>query len=383
MEQRMLQEIFIQILRLELTEEMPDEAFKKQLTPDVVSGLYYLSKHHDLAHIVSGALYRYGVMPEKLAPQFNKEEMLSLYRYERMKATYREISDILEEEKIIYIPLKGSLIRPYYPKESMRTSCDIDILVHEEDLEAATDALVRKGYRRENRHYHDIEIYSPSGVHLELHFSILENKANIDALLKDVWSYVVPDEGCRYRFADSFFIFHFFAHTYYHFLSGGCGIRSLMDVWIMRHRMGMNYTDAGELLQKAGICRFAEGIDDLAESCFSGRERNELSEILLRYIMNGGVYGTVQNRIIGTKEKHNGTLIYLFKRFFMPYSSMVTQYPVLKKIPALLPLFWIVRFFRMLFGGRTGRSVRELKMVREVTDEETDQITYLREQLGV
>ncbi len=382
MKQRTLQGIFIQILFFELTEGMPDEAFKKQLTPEVILSLYELSKSHDLAHIVSGALYKYGVMTEKTASQFNKEEMLSLYRYERMKATYCEITDILEGKKIIYIPLKGSVIRPYYPKESMRTSCDIDILVHEEDLEAATDALVKKGYLFEERHYHDISLYSPSRVHLELHFSILENKDNIDTVLKDVWSYAVPDENCRYKFTDPFFVFHFFAHIYYHFLSGGCGIRSLMDVWIIAHRMGLNYIVAKELLEKAGILRFAEGINDLAESCFSGREWDKRSEVLLHYIMNGGVYGTVRNRIAG-KKRHNGTLIYLFKRVFMPYSSMVTVFPILKKAPVLLPFFWIVRVFRMLFGGKIGRSVMELKMACGVTDEEIDLMAYMREQLGM
>ena len=57
MEAKTLQDIFIKILRSELTETELDGAVKDQITPEVISALYSLSKHHDLAHIVSSSLY--------------------------------------------------------------------------------------------------------------------------------------------------------------------------------------------------------------------------------------------------------------------------------------------------------------------------------------
>ena len=44
-----------------------------------------------------------------------------------------------------------------------------------------------------------------------------------------------------------------FAHMLYHFISGGCGIRPLMDIWIAEHKMGITYTEAKDLLETAGI----------------------------------------------------------------------------------------------------------------------------------
>ena len=72
---------------------------------------------------------------------------MSVYRNEQIKYAFAQICDTFELSSIPYIPLKGSVIRPYYPKESMRTSCDIDILVKEENHEAAIDVLVQRGFK--------------------------------------------------------------------------------------------------------------------------------------------------------------------------------------------------------------------------------------------
>ena len=52
MEVKALQDIFIKILRSELTETELDSSVIAQLTPDVISAIYSLSNQHDLAHIV-------------------------------------------------------------------------------------------------------------------------------------------------------------------------------------------------------------------------------------------------------------------------------------------------------------------------------------------
>lgn len=124
----------------------------------------------------------------------------------------------------------------------MRTSCDIDILIYEEDLEVAINSLETKGYRCGERNYHDVSLYSPSKIHLELHFNIQENMDNLDAVLKDAWEYAVPTNTSQYAFSKEFFAFHIFAHMAYHFVSGGCGIRSLLDIWVLKHKMGISYS---------------------------------------------------------------------------------------------------------------------------------------------
>lgn len=384
MDTKTLQDILIQILRFELNQTEPDASVKEQLTPEVLHSLYSLSKQHDSAHIVADFLYRQGLLTnDEISEKYNKQAMISVYRYERMKYAYEQICNTFDEASIPYIPLKGSVIRPYYPKESMRTSCDIDILVKEKDLESAIEALTRKDFRCGEINYHDVSLWTPNNVHLELHFSIQENIDTLDAVLKDAWLYAILAKGGCYAFTEEFFVFHMFAHMSYHFLSGGCGMKALADVWVMEHKMGIQYECARQLLEKAGIYRFAMEISRLVDVCFSGKEKDDFSEILLSYIIGGGVYGTVQNKIAVEKSETKNTFLYALQRLFLPYKSMITLYPMLKRLPFLLPICWIARFCKMLFGGRAARTVAELKTANNVSDKTMNSIEQMRERLGL
>ncbi len=384
MEVKAIEDIFIKILRSELTETELDDSVKEQLTPDVISALYSLADRHDLAHIIYFSLYKCGLKnDDAIYTRFDQKAIMSVYRNEQMKYAYGQICDTFDQMSIPYIPLKGSVIRPYYPKESMRTSCDIDILVKEENLEAAIDALVQKGFKCSDRNYHDVSLFSEANVHLELHFNIQENIDKLDAVLRDAWRYARLTEGNQYKFTDEFFVFYMFAHMSYHFLSGGCGIKSLMDIWIMEHKMGITYECARELLEKADIYRFAAEISRLAEICFSGEPKDEFSDTILSYIFSGGVYGTSQNKIAVKKSKSKSTLLYALQRLFLPYKSMVTLYPILHKLPFLLPFCWIARLCKMLFGGKAKHTIRELKTVNNVSDDKINTIILMRERLGL
>ena len=83
----------------------------------------------------------------------------------------------------------------------MRTSCDIDILVHEKDLRSAISCLVENlKYTEHEQNSHDVSLFSSSGVHLELHYDLVEegwaNSSN--AILQKVWDYVSPKNDYQY-----------------------------------------------------------------------------------------------------------------------------------------------------------------------------------------
>ncbi len=379
-----LQDIFIKILRSELNETELDSAVKDQLTPDVLSALYSLSKRHDLAHIVAYSLYRNGLNgDDEIYSKFNQKSVVSIYRCMNMKYVLKEICNAFDEEKIPYIPLKGSVIRPYYPEECMRTSCDIDILIKEEKLDAAIDILMQKGFRLGKRNYHDVSLFSPNNTHLELHFNIQENIESLDVVLKDAWNYAMISHGSSYKFTKEFFLFHMFAHMSYHFLAGGCGIRPLMDIWIIEHKMGISYSQAKELLEKAGIYVFATEISNLVDVCFSDKPKDTFSDTLLSYIFDGGVYGSSQNKIAVKKENTKSTLRYFMQRLFMPYRDMTIIFPVLKRLPLLLPFCWIIRIFKMMLGGKMQKSVAEIKTANKVSSNEIEKIKKMKDKLGL
>ncbi len=384
MDEKQVQQTLIEILYSIVNTVKNNESINENITPELLSAVYRLAKQHDLGYAVSHYVYQnQTAIDHELQAQLQQEEMLSVYRCEQMKYTLDEICGIFDEVKVAYIPLKGSVIRPYYPYENMRTSCDIDILIHEDDLQKAIDALQRHDYRCGMRNYHDVSLHSPNDIHLELHFNIQENKDNLDAILKDAWKYAAPTNGTRYVFTDEFFSFYLFAHMAYHFLSGGCGIRALLDIWVMEHKMGISYSCAEELLKKASIYQFATEMRKLAERCFTYNDRDAFSDMVLKYIFCGGVYGSAENHIAVDKFRHQNCVAYALKRFFLPYKSMVTAYPILVKFPFLLPLCWLARLKRAIFGGKTKRIAYEMSCFHHTPDTRIEEVEYICSKLGL
>jgi hypothetical protein len=84
----------------------------------------------------------------------------------------------------------------------------------------------------------------------------------------------------------------------------------------------------------------------VANQCFTEKKQDSFSELVLKYIFSGGVFGSQENNIAVEKTKVN-VVGYTLKRLFLPYKSMVIAYPILKKVPVLLPFCWIARGFRL------------------------------------
>ena len=381
---REVQHILMQVLYAALKGTEDTRSIKDRLTPNIIDSIYLLAKKHDLAHVVSSFVHNNKIdVDQQLLLKLRKEEYLSVYRNEQTNRAFKEICAVFEENDITYIPLKGSVLRPYYPYESMRTSCDIDLLVREGDLDLAISSLETIGYHCKKRNYHDVSLFSTNRVHLELHFSLHENMDSLDAVLKDAWEHAVPVAGAQYKFSDQFFAFHMFAHMAYHFTSGGCGIRSLLDISTMEHKMGISFLHAKELLEKAGIYNFAYEMSKLADLYFANGKTDTFSDLLLDYICRGGIYGSISNKIAAKKAKSNSSVLYVLSRLFLPYKSMCILYPFLKNHPYLLPFCWIARWIKTVFCGDKKQIFAEISYSSNVSSRTIADIKSLRNRLGI
>lgn len=342
---------------------LPTEPFSCDLI-----ALYRLAKHHDLCHLVADALSRNGLLPEeeKLRAAFEREQLTAVYREVRLRSATDRIRAIFHGAEIPFVPLKGAVIRSMYPEPWMRTSCDIDILVHEEDLEKATAALVRNGFTTDGvRTHHDISFYC-DGVHLELHFNIRENMAQIDGLLSEVWKYTERYDGTEYRETPEFFLFHHIAHMAYHFAAGGCGIRPFLDLWVLRGKGSCGDKTLLPLLGECDLVPFYRAVNDLTDVWFEGKEHTELTRQMEAYLLSGGVYGSRENSNASGAARRKGKFRYLWSVAFPPYSTMRMIYPVLQKHKILLPFCYLRRFFSKVFGkerkrvrGRWGATMNQ------------------------
>ena len=388
-------ELFFSLLRSEILGEPIEAAASEMLDTERAGALLKLAKAQDLAHILAAALLRTGVLikdpcDEKasaLKKICEREQMLAVYRYEKLAYAQKEISEIFTREKIPHVLLKGAVIRSFYPHPWHRSSCDVDILVHEEDLSRACAVLCdRAGYRVEGKKkFHDIHLYSQGGVHLELHFNLLSTYERYDAVLSRVWDFANENANNCYLFElkSAFLVFHHTAHMAYHFREGGCGIKPFLDLFIMQTRMGADFDGARVLLAEAGLLSFFENALALTDAWLFGKAHTALTLKTEKYILSGGVYGTVDNAVLAKQGRSGGRIGYALGRIFMPKETLTRTYPVLYRHPWLLPLMQVRRWLRILFGGRLFRGVRELSANQRVSKEEADAAAHFLTELGL
>ncbi len=367
------------ILCAELTGVELSDKQKAELTEDCLPELFKLADRHDLAHILAGYITAHETINNaQLLEKIKQNEIKSAFHNEQMKYTLDLICETLEQQGIAYIPLKGSVLKPFYPKDGMRTSCDIDVLIKENDIDASVKALQNQGFTVLKCNFHDVSLLSESKILLELHFNVKENHENLDLVLKDAWEYAELEAGHRYKFSDEFFVFHILSHMAHHFMGGGCGLRSLMDLWVMKHKMGLDYLIAENLLKKAGIFKFAEQVSRLSEVCFDNTSHDKYTKSMLAFIVNGGVFGNVENRAKYDKTGGEGSVKFVLRRVFPPIEVLKKRHAILEKAPILLPFFWLRRIIRNIFKGNTERYIEEAKSYSSADFGEVNDIESLR-----
>ena len=115
---------------------------------------------------------------------------------------------------------------------------------------------------------------------------------------------------------------------------------------------------------------FSNQISTLSLKVFDEQELSEDEMNMLLYIASSGTYGTLENRVNkGVKEK--GKFKYFMSRIFPPYRFYKSAYPWAYKVPILIPIAWLCRFFRVLFKS-PKRATNELKMISKTKEEKKD-----------
>ena len=395
-----VQNITFALLRYALCgTEIPDKV-SDALTEERLKGVYQLLKMHDLAHLafdgLQSAAQKIGqtergaeLVNTEVYGMFRRQQQLAVYRYEQKIYEFEQICNVLEEACIPYVPLKGAVLKDLYPQPWMRTSCDIDILVSSENLGKAIEALKTKlHYEMEGKHSHDVSLYAENGVHLELHYDLIEDYIQpiSGAVLSAYWntSESEIEGGYKRKAQPEMFYFYHIAHMAKHFEHGGCGIRPFIDLWFLIRQTELGEGKKDELLAKGGLAAFERAAKQLSEVWFSCQEHNELTLRLQTYILRGGVYGNLENRYSTIPNNgKNGKVKYFLTRIFLPYRYLKWQYPILQKHKWLTPFYEVRRWGRLLFKGKVKNSLREARTVNKVTTERAQETAKLLSDLGL
>ena len=380
-------DIFISLLRSQIAGdevEIPTEKIDKT----VIAELFRLADTHDVSETLFLALVECGLISEgdELFDRFADREELSYFRLKRLENSLAVIMDALEDAGIDHVPLKGSVIRKYYPSPLMRLSADIDVLVKEDTLDEAVRVLTERcGCRvTSNKSFHDISLYTPDEMHLELHFNVMENNRTLDGVLLRVWDHTLPVSHKKHEFmlSPEFFAFHILTHMTYHFINGGCGVKPFSDLWIFKNAVGYDDGAVRELCRECGIEDFYRNASDLSLVWFEGREHSEITKAMEAHVIHNAICGDVEKGVAARQTAKGTRFGYVMSRIFLPYDQLKIRYRTLERWPILLPWFEVVRWFEFLFGDKK-RAKRELEMTKKITAEKMKQIREFYESVGL
>lgn len=348
----------------------------------------------DFHSVACTAYYGLLMLPEEQQPQpevlglFRKAAQIVLGRETMQQYEVQHIMEKLDSKGIPYLPLKGWKMKRLYPRPDMRSMCDVDILIRQEDMPEFPTIMKESGFELEYHGMHHDEYIKNATLSIEIHRLLFEPDSDWYEYFKQYMerTSVLDSKRQERQLPQEDFYLYLIAHMAKHFRNGGTGVRSVMDVYVYQKAYGDSLDTAyvQREFEKLGLGGFARAMEELAQSWFAGEQiRSDCHPKMADYILNGGTYGLKDRGILSSVHEagnHKGK--YLLRRFFPNRHFMAAQYPCIEKAPVLLPFFWGVRAFRTVFFRRESFK-REMQTVYERDGEKREQIEEIWKDSGL
>lgn len=330
-------------------------------------------------HSVRGLCYNAAAacnMPEKVYSAWTQAYYMALRKQALFDCEREEIFALFEEKGIDYMPLKGIIINKLYPDDCVREFTDNDVLVSEKDLTEIRKIMEERGYDYSYSVNHDTYCKKPV-YNYEFHYTLVSRRQKEKQYFNDAWSRAVQESGRCYKMTDEDFYCYNLAHLEKHFNGAGAGIRSLMDIYLIRREFcskpDFDRAKVDKILKLTGLTEFEKHILYIAENFVNGTMEN-VKEQELDFIFRSGVHGSDLAKAKRTVEK-KGKVKYFLSRVFPDVEHMSYNYPVLRKHPVFLPFCWIARIFSSIFNkNKRNKALNQYKeAIKTKKDDFTDE----------
>ncbi|MBQ3544637.1 MAG: nucleotidyltransferase family protein [Lachnospiraceae bacterium] len=347
--------------------------------------LYRLSYSHFMDALVGTTLKQAGVaLPKGWNEHISKAvRKVVLFDTERAK-----LFSFMEQKGIWYLPLKGIVLKDYYPAVGMRQMSDNDILFDYSYCDEVQDYMESQGYEAVSVGIGNHDVYKKEPVYnFELHSTLYSELhqngwAEYYGNVKDRLA-LNSGSSYGYHFADEDFYVYITSHAYKHYAGSGTGLRTLLDFYVyLKAKPEMDFAYIEKECEVLGIHKFEQQNRSLCKKVFDAAVLNGIEDLeqrlsteekdMLIYYLSSGVYGTVErgveNRVKKFQKKSGSRskVWYLLNRLF-PGMDTYKHYPFFYKHKWLLPVCWLYRVFRVLLNkGRRNQMVREIKVVKRI-----------------
>jgi len=372
-------------------------SFNNEITDD--KHFYILARENGLSGMVFNALDK-TLISEEVYLRFKKDFFLFNSQHEKQVVLIKKMEQLLNENKIEHIFLKGTSLKAYYPESYMRSMGDIDLLVKKEKMKevflifkANKISLIAKSSAHDN--YEDNQ-----GLSIEVHPEISrEIQTKYDDISNHTWEESINVYESRYQLNPEYELCYLLVHMIKHFYSSGVGLRSVLDIGLFI-KENIEIIDEKELrrqLDQYQLNQFFLNILYLNKVYFDINPlpkmlddfimKKEVYNSLTDYILTSGVHGhgISFNRFIGrlgsNQLQNKSRLSLVISIVFPGYQAMKGMYSWLKYLPFLLPLTWMIRWFKIM----VLKFKISIKKIRKLFTKksEIDEISNLYKEIGL
>ena len=324
---------------------------------------------------------------------WNREENIGKLCRQTVSQSYhllflgKYIVNLLEEQQIESILLKGSSTAEFYPVPELRKSGDVDLLLRDEQaVTAACKCLKLHGFvqKEEQMAQHHVVCISPDQISVELHSSLTEpfDDPKINRLLvtqqkeffrfriwKPLMGVKLPVLGMPYH------AYYLLLHMLQHFLRAGFGIKLLCD-WVCLWEHGCTKEEREiflRLVRESRIEQFAVMVTALCvrklalspeKVEFWAKEIHQISKAdmdeFFAEILEAEEFGrSDESRMVVMRGTRLGDYIREFH-----HQTMLT-YPRAGKFPPAFPVLWVMMLAGFCYRNKHLRGISGREVLKK------------------
>lgn len=310
--------------------------------------LYDFASSHQMVALVSIALKKTNVNNYKFDQYLEKVILVN----QLMDSERKKILEIFENEHIWYLPLKGIVIKEYYPQPEMRQMADNDIMYDPTRAKDVRRIMEKMGYT--TYHYgtgHQDDYWKPPIFHFEMHRMLFGEETNhrLFQYSEEIKNKLSEGKTEKDLSSEDFYVY-MIAHIYKHYYWMGTGLRSLLDVYVFLKKFNeiLNWQYIEEKIHRIGVEHFEKNIRELAQKIFINGDINSLTEDEITTLSSFticGVYGTEEQGVRNMIQKY-GKIKYFLLKVFPTMKDIKRYYPFFYNHRILIPFLVFYRLWK-------------------------------------
>ncbi len=350
--------------------------------------LFKFAEMHKVTYLIAEAVLKSEDAPDEVKAVFKKELFKGSMRYSAQEKERKELSEIFARENIKFCFLKGYKLSRLYKESEKRYMLDMDVYIEKERFQDAENIIKERGYELNMyQDEKDVGYIKQPFLNIELHKELKYDYDKGYEYYKGAFSRLQSGENqSELNMTNEDFYVYIVSHSAHHFESGGTGIRNILDHYYLREKL-LPLCDKAKLqeaLKQTGLSAFEKRLTELSDYWFKGLSGSEDLDETAEYIFMSGVFGNQVNGYLGSilhGNDNESKALYYLKRLLPPLSQMKVRYPILRKIPLLLPIMWCVRLLSFTTSKRDVSG--EIEAVNSVGEQEQERFKIFIEKNGL